>query len=562
MASTPRPWIMASLVLLTGCSVAAQPAANDAPVAAVQKLAAAPQLASNGSLPFKTLAFDDGGVGRYFAAGASETVVLRSKADLDAFVARHKPAVEPVFGPFTPGNGNSPMPVVELPPPNPDGSTPAPAPTFAPSPLPKELTGLDFGKWEAIAFFDGDVKVASLSRILAVTDQSGAWTVATKRWEPPANPDAIKDTNGRLHVIAIPRADASVSFTQPQVEVSTGANGGYSVGGNPVMDPRWPAIPNPDVTRDSIETMLRRQQTDPNVKIDLQFEAASNFLDPVRSYTPDSNIWIAHLTGGNVQGGFAGPMSGAQDVTMAISPEDGIMMSAFSKGPQAPSGPASPNLTVGRLDTSMPSGLTYVGDPLTVTLTGPDPSTPVTLTLASGSTTLLTKRMTIGDLSNFHPKLDATGLPGLPDLPAQDLDLKLDMGNSGTGSTFHLVKDRTAVDLGDLVASGGQYPGMSLDDSLEKMARTIASDTWKGTNLSLTSREATAADWTLDSTRLKPVDGVKLRLYEFKGTFPTLYLPSLASGTGQATVMKPGVVRVVLAESANMVVVSDRGYEK
>ena len=95
-----RSSLVCLLVLLQACTVtvvppSGPPAGGASPTTGTQE--AAPT--SGATLPFKTVAFDDGGVGRYFAAGTTETVVLDSKADLDAFTARHKPAVPPVFGP-------------------------------------------------------------------------------------------------------------------------------------------------------------------------------------------------------------------------------------------------------------------------------------------------------------------------------------------------------------------------------------------------------------------------------------------------------------------------------
>ena len=86
MTRAAHAWLSLVLaVALAGCSMNAQLQAPPATAAAVQ---AAP---AGAALPFKTVVFDSPGSGRYFKAGDSETVVLRSKADLDAFLGRHQP---------------------------------------------------------------------------------------------------------------------------------------------------------------------------------------------------------------------------------------------------------------------------------------------------------------------------------------------------------------------------------------------------------------------------------------------------------------------------------------
>ena len=505
------------------------------------------------SLPFKTVAFDGGGDGRTFAAGPSESAVLRSKADLDAFIARRKPAVPPVYA--KPAFA-SPEPVIFLPPPGPDGR-PAPEPTFAPIPVPDALTGLDFGRYEAIAFFDGAVKVASLSRITAVQDLGDGWRVATKRWEPPANPSAIPDVNGRLHVIAIARSGKPTSFTPTDiVDGSSPDGGGYGVGGNPNMRPLWQAVPNPEVTRASIEALLREQeQGNPDITIDLALKPASTFVGPAY-FTPDSLVWIATVKGDGVRGGFASA-GRFPEVTMLISPEDGHVMAGFSKSPPlAPAVPPSP----GTWASLRVEPLMVMGDPLALDLQGPGPTHPVTLTLKSGDAVLFTRTLLYGELANLGLRLDPAHVPGLRDVPAQALELVVETPGGSNGQPFHLIKDRTARMQPRMTSSRGLYEGLDLEASLDKFALAIATGDWEGEDLRVTSREATPEDWALDANRVRPVPGVKLRLYEVAGTFPNYFLPHISSGTGEATVMKPAVVRIVLPESPNMVVVSNRAF--
>lgn len=547
MARSPQPWIAASILLMTGCSASLQ---GGAPFPVAGVAASADPAHQSWTLPFKTVAFDDAGQGRTFAAGPSETAVFRSKADLEAFVARRKPAVPPVYAAV-----GSPYPVIQLPPPGLDGM-PAPEPTFAPNPLPETLTGLDFSKYEAIAFFDGEVTAASLSRITAVQDLGGSWRVATTRWEPPPNPNAIPDLNGRLHVIAIARSDAPVAFAPTQVvDGSSPDGGGY--GGNPPMRPRWRAVPNPEVTRESIEAMLRAQeQGNPDVTIDLTLRPASSYPGPT-SFTPDSPVWIATVTGSRgVRGSFAAA-GRFQEVTMVISPEDGHMMGAFSKGPAiAPDGPPSP----GFWSSAQIGGLQFMGDPLAFHLRGPLPDQQVKLTLKAGDQVLFARTMPFSEVASFELKLDPTHVPGLQDVPAQALELVLETPGGSTGQPFHLIKDRTARERPQMSAERGLYDGLDLEASLDRFAREIAAGDWGGQDLRVTHRDATAADWALDATRLRPAPGVRFRVYEVTGRFPNYFLPAVASGTGKPTVMAPKVVRIVLPESPTMVVISSRGY--
>lgn len=558
MIVSRRSLFVGCLVLLTGCTTSLQGGPTIGP-AKVQNADTASNLTPlGGSLPFKTVAFDDGGTGQVFAAGPSELAILRSKADLDAFVARRRPAVPPVYS-ASPAYG-SPNPVIFLPPPGPNGA-PAPEPTFAPNPLPKDLTDLDFSKYEAIAFFDGAVKVASLSRITKVQDLSGSWSVATKRWEPPANPSAIPDVNGRLHVIAIARAGKPTSFAPTEVADGRSPDGGgYGVGGNPTMRPLWQAVPNPEVTQASIEAMLRAaEQGNPNVTIDVSLQPASTFNGPGH-FTPDSLVWIAKVKGDNVRGGFAAE-GGFQEVTMLISPEDGRMLSAFSQGPRV--APSSPDSSSTSASASI-QPLMFMGDPLAFKLQvqGPGAAQPVTLTLKSGDTVLFTRSMPYSAVAEFELKLDPAHVPGLTDEPAQALELLIESVGGSMGQPFHLVKDRTARMQPQMTASRGLYDGLDLNASLDKFATDIAIGDWQGQDLRVTSREATSADWALDAHRVRPVPGVKLRLYEIAGTYPNYFLPDISSGTGRATVMKPAVVRIVLPESPNMVVMSSRGFLK
>ena len=180
------------------------------------------------SLPFKTVLDEGTGTGRYrFVAGASERVVLEDKAALDAFLQRH-PRTTPE------GNPSNPNPPME--------------------PLPPSLSEVDFGKYQLVAFFDGQVKLGATSRITAVRLQGAELIVDTMRWEPPANTASADDPVGRVHIVALPRANKAMTFSELAISNETSkTGGGTAVAGNPVMQPRWPAVPNPEVTQAMFE---------------------------------------------------------------------------------------------------------------------------------------------------------------------------------------------------------------------------------------------------------------------------------------------------------------------
>jgi hypothetical protein len=283
------------VVALAGCSVSA-PTNTGVPSAAAAKATATTTTpASAATLPFRTLLADEG-QGLFLSAGTPEMVVLRSKSDLDAFLARHPKAQAQNFGP--PNPSASPTP-----PPGPAFLT---SPPFAPNPLPPALTTLDFGKYEAIVFFDGAVKIATTSRILAVQDAGGHLEVITQRWEAPPNPSSAPDVNGRLHIVALARTDRAVAF--PATITANGAarrdEGGYGIGGNPTMHPRWPAVANPEITREQIERNIRAGLEDSKVtSFDLQLAPVSTAAvagvggHDGTNFTPDSLVWVAKIKG-------------------------------------------------------------------------------------------------------------------------------------------------------------------------------------------------------------------------------------------------------------------------
>jgi hypothetical protein len=310
------PLVMAAA--LAGCAAPAPSA--PAPLGAASTPAAsavqAPP-AALGPLPFRTLVADEGD-GALFKAGPSETVVLRSKAELEAFIARHPVAVKPVYGP--PDANPYPFPI----PPPPAVGAP---PSFKPATIPDQVLKLDFGKYEVLAFFDGAVKVASTSRVISVVDEGDHLVATTRRWEPPPNPDAIPDVNARVHLLAVPVSPKPVRFSPVEVVDGTKTDGGssaYYVGGNPIMRPIWPAVANPELTKAAVEQLARSFARNKDGKMELTLVPISSLpgtFEPgaCKSFTPDSLVWYARFNDGAPRA--------------MISPEDGRIMDGIMYDP-------------------------------------------------------------------------------------------------------------------------------------------------------------------------------------------------------------------------------------
>lgn len=228
--------VAATLLALSGCApgvpTAAAPSASD-------------------SLPFRTVVADFSSPGAYLDAGADDRVVLRAAADLDALVARH---------------GQRSFP--------------------GPRPLPEKLTGLDWGKWQAIALFEGRGDRSIMARITGIVDLGDRLEVRSTRW---ATPPSIPADAGVLHVVAIPRTDKPVVFAATTEQAA-----------DPATGPRWKAVQNPLQTRDLVNMVWRAALDNGQVETSsLERRTLAWIHDNVTTdpaiygpYTPDSEVWL------------------------------------------------------------------------------------------------------------------------------------------------------------------------------------------------------------------------------------------------------------------------------
>ncbi|MDB5101944.1 MAG: hypothetical protein JWM80_6365 [Cyanobacteria bacterium RYN_339] len=556
--------VLAVALVLTGCNVAVQaPAPGNA--AATQQAATT---TASATLPFKTVAVDPEGSGRFFKAGGSETVVLHSKAELAAFVARHPQAVPPPAA--------VPQPTASFGPPSgiPFGTQP---PAFMPDPLPDTLTKLDFDKYVAIAFFDGAVKVASASRIVAVQEQGDKLVASTRRWEQPAGPAAIPDTNGRLHVIALALTTKPVTFQPTDVVDGTSppGGGGYSIGGSPMMRPRWPAVPNPDITQAMITEMARGfANASPDSKIDVQFAPASTatLAAPIgqpdsTTFTPDSKVWIVRITGSVSapgpgaalpgQIGGSGPTYGQS--IMIISPEDGRIIEATSI-PNAPP-------KAGTQFRLKPDGVLHLGDTLGFDVSGPLVEGSLTMTVRAGGATPVVNQIAIKDLAAFGLKLDVAHVPFLTDAAVQSLTVELKYDQTTETHDLQVVRDVGAKASPPQRIQGpgtaAEYKPQPGESAADAFVRAIATEDWQGTGLTITSHMATLAD-----VHAKGREGIDLapttpvRVYEVRGTFPTFLVPAVTSTTDKDETMAPEHLEIAVREELPVRVVSLKAFPR
>ncbi|HEY9724675.1 MAG TPA: hypothetical protein V6D47_21920 [Oscillatoriaceae cyanobacterium] len=505
---------------------------------------------SSASLPFRTILDDRIGISAFhFQTGSSETAVLHSQSDLNAFLARHPRIAIPLT------NGKSEPP--------PD--------------LPDTLTKLDFSQYVAVAAFDGDVRQGATTRIVSVKNQGNGFVARVTRWEPPDNANVPQDICGRMHIIALPLAEAQVSFApETIVRQAAGPNeGGVSVHGGPVMDPRWPAVPNPDITKDKVETIARGGNASATVNVQLQtLQWLSQNVSPemlhLGNFTPDSLVWYATITGSNlsaigpsthpVPGQVGGGPPPIGEVVQIISPEDGHMLEAMSK--PVPGTSYNPGF---RLQLSNPF---YLGDKLTFTVTGEAPDGTLTMTLTPPSGPPIVKQIAYKDLSDFSLPLDPAHVTGLADVSLQTLKVQLTYENTTETHTVQLVADHD-VQQSPLLRATGKAPqgsdpndwtASASDADLEPLARDIATTDWKGQNLTITHQAISSAQAPTMPNQTIP-DGVVLEEFDVKGTFPKFLVPAVASSTGADAVMQPTELKIVLSQTEMIHVVSLKAYE-
>jgi hypothetical protein len=400
--------------------------------------------------------------------------------------------------------------------------------------------------------------------------------VSTRRWEPPANPAAIPDLNGRLHVIALPRTTKTFAF--PDVSVVDGSSppgdGGYGVGGNPTMRPKWPAVPNPDLTRELIEQIARgRANGSPDSKVELALSplASAPFDARGTSFTPESKVWIAHVSG-VTSAPFPGLQPGAgvigaspptyDTVDMLISPEDGSVLILTSK----PSSPAKPG-TQFRLK---PDGIVHLGDTLGFTVEGPIVEGSLTMTVKGGTASPIVNVIAIKDLAAFGLKLDREHVPFLEDVAVQTLsvELKYEVGPgqiATEGHTLQVTRDTGAKPNPPMRIQGpgtaAEYHPQAGETPADAFVRSIAADDWQGTGLTFASRMSTLADVHAKGREGIDLDpATQVRVYEVRGKFPTFLVPAVTSTTDKDEVMSPDHLEIAVREALPVRVVSLKAF--
>lgn len=500
------------------------------------------------SLPFKTVLDDGPGTGRFFKAGDSERVVLDNKAALDAFLQRH-PREQPE------GNPSNPSPPLE--------------------PFPEAVTNPDFAKYQLIAFFDGRVKLGATSRITAVRAQGDGLVVETMRWEPPPNPHSADDPVGRVHLVALPRQTRPLTFANLVVSNETSkTGGGTAVAGNPTMQPRWRAVPNPEVTQASIEQEAKAAFSRSDVtrltveKHTLQW--VTDNLGPEigqsMPFTEDSDVWVLTVEGDMDAFGPGGTLPGTvgagnqrvKRIVQLLSIEDGRMW-ASSATPMS--------MEPGMHFELLPQSLAYKGDLLHFDVSGKPVEGSLKLTIQVGDKGQPFERdIAFQNLATYHQPLDQVTLPDLADVPVQRLTVTLAYDGRIDTHTIFLVRDRDAQPAPALRAVGptdnpSNYGPSAGQEPLDAFARDIAATDWKGRNLSLTSQVVSRSELNLPSPQWDSMPAsVGLRQYTVRGDFPKYLLPDAVTASGAPEVFAPKRFEIVLSDSTPIHVVSTKAF--
>lgn len=381
------------------------------------------------SMPFKTVLVDDG-PGQWIAAGADERAVVRSRAELDAFLARH-PRFQPAIDPAVPL-----------------------------APLPEALTGLDFGVWQAIALVDGQVDLVTSSRITAVVDLGDRLEVRTQRWVAPPGPTSGPSPTGRIHVVAVPRSDKPVVFAAiAEVDgLAKEGENGWGVGGGPPMNPRWRAVPNPDLTREQVEATFRAMMPGATVtafsveKRTIGWVAANLLPNATRGhFTPESEVWVLRAEGDlpvtNPDGmragaGLGGMVPRQSRVAALVSIEDLVPRPYLIDTTPFPGDP-------GFTFQLQPAGDLVLGDALTFTTSGRPVAGTFTLRVLVGAAPPVERVIPFADLATFRLPLDRETLPALADASVQAIELETQYtfgsgGGAPSRTPIRLFRDRAA----------------------------------------------------------------------------------------------------------------------
>ncbi|MNS74624.1 hypothetical protein D3C72_1081060 [compost metagenome] len=460
----------------------------------------------------------------------------------------------------------------------PDG---VPTPSPSPEPLPEMLMNLDFARWQAIAFVDGAVDASTSSRITAVVDLGDRLEVRTTRWVAPPNPASGPSPSSRVHIVAVPRTDKPVVFAETAVLDGTAkaGEGGYGLAGGPIMNPKWKAVPDPELTREKVEEAFRGMARGAGVtkmsveKRTIEWVRANLYAEAARQrYTPDSEVWVAIAegelavsgpglaTGPGLSIGAEAPR--ASRLWALYSIEDSFPRMFESASQMAPSDP-------GFSFEIEPQGDLYVGDSLRFAPRGKPVTGKLTLTLTLQGAAPVVRDLSFADLATFSLPLDRTTLPGLTDAPIHALSIKADYesGNQsgGTSRDVKLIRDRAARPSPPMRVQGPglpeEYRPAAGERAWDAFARDIAATDWQGTALSTTSRTVRYADFKPEAPyNFDLAPETVIRLYEIRGTYPTFIVPAAMSGRGVDEVMAPRRLVIAVTEQVPVIVVGLDAY--
>ena len=145
-------------------------------------------------------------------------------------------------------------------------------------------------------------------------------------------------------------------------------------------------------------------------------------------------------------------------------------------------------------------------------------------------------------------------------MPLLQLTIRQQRDHSTLEDTVAFVRDQAALGAPPQHVSGPMGEPAT-PAGLEAFGRRLATDEWKGTGLAVTSHPVDASVLHGEDPHLYLPPGTPLAMVEARGTFPTFYLSAHASGTGEAAVLTPTVVRFVVAVSGTtFTMYSERGF--
>lgn len=267
-------------------------------------------------------ALDPNDAGGLYAAPASDMRLISSREEMTAFIDKFPNTV-------------SSTPIV------PHGQ-PVPSPVTQPVVWPESVTGFDFDKYQAVAFTLVGTNTAT-ARIVGVEEQPNRLVVHTVQWTKTTP----HHQNSFLHIVGVPRTTkpivfaatlqkALVSQTQqvypsPQVGVpDTRPIAETNIG----ELPSWKLIPNPELTTDKVESLVRtRFKTSEISNVTVEKQTLQWVWDNLGEGLPDpllreSEVWIVHMNGElnteNLPGGAEARFS---KIRMVLTSDTGYLLS-------------------------------------------------------------------------------------------------------------------------------------------------------------------------------------------------------------------------------------------